>query len=463
MAQGSEQILTVAQMRAAEEALIAGGETVDSLMQRAGRGAAEWVWRMAAGRPVTVLCGPGNNGGDGYVIAETLRRRDIEVSVIAPLEPKTDAAQRARAAFGGSIGGTGRGGVLVDCLFGSGLTRPLGGELAGLLRTLAGAHSYRIAVDMPSGVESDSGALLDEGLPDYDLTLALGAWKFAHWLMPAMARMGERRLVPIGVAGTEGAATLLSRPRLSAPVADSHKYTRGLVLVVAGPTPGATVLACEAAMRAGAGAVRLAADSLHPAASPDIVLRREPLAELLGDDRTGAVLVGPGLGRDAAARERLGEVLAARRPTVLDADALHLVGPAELAGFAAPLVLTPHEGELAQLAKCFALAEEDKLGRARVLARETGAVIVAKGPDTVIAAPDGRTMLAPSATSWLSVAGTGDVLAGVIASRLAAAVEPFAAAGQANWLHGEAARLCGPAFVASALAHAIREAYAASL
>ena len=148
---------------------------------------------------------------------------------------------------------------------------------------------------------------------------------------------------------------------------------------------------------------------------------------------------------------------------MLDADALHLVGPAELAGFAAPLVLTPHEGELAQLAKCFALAEEDKLGRARVLARETGAVIVAKGPDTVIAAPDGRTMLDPSATSWLSVAGTGDVLAGVIASRLAAAVEPFAAAGQANWLHGEAARLCGPAFVASALAHAIREAYAASL
>jgi hydroxyethylthiazole kinase-like uncharacterized protein yjeF len=463
MAQASDQILTVAQMRGAEEALIAGGETVDSLMQRAGNGAAEWVWRMAAGRPVTVLCGPGNNGGDGYVIAETLRRRELAVTVVAPMEPKAKAAQRARAAFEGEIGQKGKGGVLVDCLFGSGLTRPLGTELAGLLRDLAGAHSYRIAVDLPSGVESDSGALLDDGLPAYDLALALGAWKFAHWLMPAMARMGERRLVSIGVTPTMVAATVLSRPRLSAPVADAHKYTRGLVLVLAGPTPGATVLACEAAMRAGAGAVRLAADALPPAASPDTVLRREPLAELLGDERTGAVVLGPGLGRDSAARERLGEVLAAGRPTVLDADALHLLGQSDLADFAAPLILTPHEGELAQLAKCFALAEQDKLGRARALARETGAVIVAKGPDTVIAAPDGRTVLAPSATSWLSVAGTGDVLAGVIASRLAAGVEPFEAAGQANWLHGEAARLSGAMFTASELARAIGDAYAAAL
>jgi hydroxyethylthiazole kinase-like uncharacterized protein yjeF len=463
MARASDQILTVAQMREAEEALIAGGETVDSLMQRAGKGAAEWVWRVAAGRPVTVLCGPGNNGGDGYVIAEALRRRELPVTVVAPMEPRTEAAQRARAAFEGEIGTRGRGGVVVDCLFGSGLARPLGTELAGLLSDLAGAHSYRIAVDLPSGVESDSGALLDEGLPAYDLTLALGAWKFAHWLMPAMARMGERRLVPIGVGDGGAGARLLARPGLAAPAVDAHKYTRGLVTVVGGPISGASQLACEGAMRAGAGAVRLAADRLHPAASADIVLKDMPLAEVLADERTNAVLVGPGLGRDDAARARFGEVLAAGRPTVIDADALHLIDPASLEAFSAPLVLTPHEGEMARLNKCFAIEPGAKLDCARALARTTGAVVIAKGPDTIIAAPDGQVYLAPSASSWLAVAGSGDVLAGVVASRLAATGDPLRAACEAHWLHGEAARLSGAMFTASELARAIGDAYAAAL
>lgn len=463
MARASEQILTVAQMREAEEALIAGGETVDSLMQRAGRGAAEWVWRMAAGRPVTVLCGPGNNGGDGYVIAETLRRRELPVTVIAPLEPRTEAAQRARAAFGGETGATGRGGVFVDCLFGSGLARPLGIELAGLLRDLAGAHSYRVAIDLPSGLESDSGAPLDQDLPHYDLTLALGAWKFAHWLMPAMTRMGERRLVPIGVGDAGAGARLLPRPHLAAPAADAHKYTRGLVTIVGGPISGASQLACEGAMRAGAGAVRLAADRLHPAASADIVLKGMPLPEVLADERTDAVLVGPGLGRDDAARALFGDVLAAGRATVVDADALHLVDPAALEAFSAPLVLTPHEGEMARLAKCFAIAPGTKLDCARALACAAGAVVIAKGPDTVIASPDGQAFLAPSASSWLAVAGSGDVLAGVVASRLAATGDPLRAACEAHWLHGEAARLSGAMFTASELAHAIGDAYATAL
>ena len=144
-----DQVLTLAQMRSAEQALIDGGETVGSLMQRAGQGAAEWVWRVAAGRPVTVLCGPGNNGGDGYVIAETLRARGLDVTVVAPLDPATEAAREARAAFRGETGGGGKGGVFVDCLFGSGLTRPLG-ELAPLVRSLAGSHRYAVAVDLPS-------------------------------------------------------------------------------------------------------------------------------------------------------------------------------------------------------------------------------------------------------------------------------------------------------------------------
>ena len=235
---GTDQILTVAQMRAAEQALIDGGETVGSLMERAGRGAAEWVRRLAAGRPVTVLCGPGNNGGDGYVIARELARSGNAVTVVAPIEPRTEAAIAARAAFDGLVTDDAPGGVLVDCLFGSGLARPLEPSHAALLATLARHHGLRVAIDLPSGIDSDSGAPLNPDLPAFDVTLALGAWKYAHWLMPAAALMGERRLVPIGVSTLEGAATVLARPHFAAPAADAHKYTRGLVLVVGGAMAG---------------------------------------------------------------------------------------------------------------------------------------------------------------------------------------------------------------------------------
>jgi hydroxyethylthiazole kinase-like uncharacterized protein yjeF len=450
-------------MRAAEDALIAGGETVDSLMRVAGQGAAGWVWRVTAGRPVTVLCGPGNNGGDGYVIAETLRRQGLGVTVVAPVEPKTDAARRARAEYGGTIGERGHGGVLVDCLFGSGLARPLGRELAALLRDFARDHHYRVAIDVPSGVDSDNGALLDDGLPHFDLTLALGAWKPAHGLMPALATMGERRLVPIGVAPITGAAAMLGRPHFTPPAADAHKYTRGLVLVIGGGMAGASMLACEAALRAGAGAVRLTSTHPHPSASPDVVLKEGPLKELLADKRTNAVLVGPGLGLDDKAKERLADVLAADLPTIADADALSLLTPALLRARSAPVILTPHGGELERLTKSFAIGSGDKVRQAGALAAAANAVIVAKGPDTLIAAPDGRVVFAPSPTSWLAVAGTGDVLAGAAASRLAAIHDPFAAACEAVWLHGEAARRCEPAFLASDLAKSISRAYAAAL
>jgi hydroxyethylthiazole kinase-like uncharacterized protein yjeF len=463
MRHGADPVLTVTQMRAAEEALIAGEGTVDSLMQIAGTGAAEWVWRVACGRPVTVLCGPGNNGGDGYVIAETLRRRGLPVTVVAPVTPKTDAAQRARVAYGGTIAGGGHGSVFVDCLFGSGLTRPLGSELARLLNELARHHHYRIAVDLPSGVESDSGAVLDDALPSYHLTIALGAWKFAHWLMPAMARMGERRLVPIGVELVDGAAHLLARPQFAAPAPDEHKYTRGLVLVVGGGMVGASMLACQAAIRAGAGAVRLTSTHPHPAAPADVVLKHQPLEELLAEKRTNAVLVGPGLGLDDKAGERLTAVLKADLPTVADADALTLLRPEMLAGRSAPLVLTPHAGELARLAKSFAIEIEGKVAQTRALTKATGAVVVSKGPDTIIAAPDGRLVFAPSPTSWLAIAGTGDVLSGAAVSRLAAAHDPFIATCEAVWLHGEAARQAGPAFLASDLAQAITDAYVTAL
>ena len=193
----SNQVLTVEQMQAAEQALIGAGTSVDDLMQIAGDGAAEWVWRVAAGRPITVLCGPGNNGGDGYVIAENLRVRGLGVQVIAPISPKTAAARNARKNFGGSVLSSGngvRGAILVDCLFGSGLARSLSAELLLLLRDLTEHHPIRIAVDLPSGIESDTGAMLNDWLPQNDLTIALGAWKFAHWKLPARKLMGRESL-----------------------------------------------------------------------------------------------------------------------------------------------------------------------------------------------------------------------------------------------------------------------------
>jgi hydroxyethylthiazole kinase-like uncharacterized protein yjeF len=226
---------------------------------------------------------------------------------------------------------------------------------------------------------------------------------------------------------------------------------------------GASMLACEGALRAGVGAVRLTSTHPHLSVAPDVVLKEQPLAELLQERRTNAVLVGPGLGLDDRAKERLVSVLSADLPTVADADALTLLAPRLLEGRSAPLILTPHAGEMERLAKSFAIEADGKVAQAQALARAATAVVVAKGPDTVIAAPDGRVVLAPSPSSWLAVAGTGDVLAGAMASRLAAIHDPFEAACEAVWLHGEAARIAGPAFLASELAKAVSRAYAAAL
>ena len=212
----SDAVLTIAEMRAAEAAAVSQGTAEWALMQRAGQGAAEYVWRIAAGRPVTVLCGPGNNGGDGYVLAEVLRTRGLDVAVVAPVEPGTDTATTARKNYRGavqpSVAGLARP-VMVDCLFGYGLSRPLEGDFAKVLARAATSHPYRIAVDVPSGVASDSGDLLGE-VPRFDLTLALGAWKQAHFLMPSLAVMGEKRLVPIGLDFPEDPARLAPRPAL---------------------------------------------------------------------------------------------------------------------------------------------------------------------------------------------------------------------------------------------------------
>ncbi|WP_120715716.1 NAD(P)H-hydrate dehydratase [Tsuneonella amylolytica] len=459
----ADQVLTAAEMRAAENALVITGTSVVALMDRAGHGAAEWIRRVATGRSVTVLCGPGNNGGDGYVIARVLREAGLTVRVIAPSEPKTDAARDARNAWSGDVarGYDGaHGGVFVDCLFGSGLSRPLDANHEVLLAGLVATHDFAVAIDLPSGIAADDGTLLGE-VPSFDLTLALGAWKPAHFRMPALGRLGETRLVDIGIVSVEGAARLVPRPRFTPPARDAHKYMRGLVGIVAGAMPGAAILSATAAMRGGAGYVKLLSAHSHPAAPAALVVDGGELDSALADRRWSALLIGPGLGRGEDARRRLGAALGAGMPTVLDADALHLLDDDLLEGVdAARLLLTPHEGELAKLCETLGIAAGDKVAQARELAGRSGLTVLAKGPDTVIAAPDERLGYMPPAPTWLASAGTGDVLAGLAASRLATGSRPFEAAGEAAWLHAEAARAAGPNFIADDLVAALPAAYA---
>ncbi len=458
------QVLTAAQMRAAEQALFNAGTSVSDLMETAAGGAAEWIRRIAAGRSVTVLCGPGNNGGDGYVIARRLRDAGNAVAVVAPIDPATDAAREARRRWDGPVAAVGgaQGDVFVDCLFGSGLARPLMDEHALLLRDLAARHHYRVAVDIPSGVDSDSGAVLGERLPTFDLTLALGAWKFAHWSLPGRALMGQMRLVRIGIGSVAGAAHMIERPRIAAPPADSHKYRRGLLGIIGGAMPGASLLSAAAAQRAGAGYVKLLASKPDLLTPPDVVTDSAPLAEALADPRIATVLVGPGLGRDAAAQSALAAAVAQARGLVIDADALMLLEPAMLTRNP-PILATPHDGEMDALCRAFGVIADGRRDRALALARVSGMVVLAKGPDSVVAAPDGRLALAPPAPSWLSVAGTGDVLAGIAASRMACGADPFTAACEAVWLHGDAALRAGAAFTPSQLAERVSEALAACL
>lgn len=451
-------ILTAAEMRAAEAAVIAAGTPVETLMERAGEGVAEAAWRYAGVPPTLIVCGPGNNGGDGYVAARILNERGVPVRVAATAEPRTDAARAARAGWTGPVEefATARPApLLIDALFGTGLARPLEEALSGKLIELAEAARLRIAVDLPSGVATDDGALLSP-VPRFELTVALGALKPAHRLQPSAQHCGLVAIADIGIPAPSARAVEIARPHLPPPMAADHKYSRGMVVIVAGPLKGAASLAASAAQRAGAGYVLVAGEVDGGPAS----LVKRPMADaaalaaLLDDERIGAVVIGPGLGRDVAARRLLDTALASGRKLVLDADALMLLGSgyARLRRRFDPVILTPHEGEFRQM---FGDLPGSKLDRARAAAAKSGAVVLLKGADSVVAHPDGRAAIAPPAPAWLASAGTGDVLAGIIGAIRARGFEPFEAAQAALWIHGEAARLAGPNLIADDLVHHI--------
>jgi hydroxyethylthiazole kinase-like uncharacterized protein yjeF len=442
-------ILTAAEMRAAEAAAIAAGTSVETLMERAGAGAAEAIRRFAGPLPGLVLCGPGNNGGDGYVVARRLRESGIDVRVAALAEPKSEAARAARAAWEGPVGSLVDAEprpLFVDALFGTGITRGLDAAVAERLAALAEAARVKVAIDLPSGVATDDGAILSP-VPDFDLTVTFATLKPSHRLQPAARHMGRVAVADIGIAA-EGRLVEVVRPHLPAPGPEDHKYTRGFVTVVAGEMPGACALAASAAARAGAGYVRIFGTERVAGVPLAVVQGGEGK---LDNPRIGAIVLGPGLSLSAASMGRLDEALAAAAPAVIDADALTLLArsaPDRLRTASATPILTPHAGEFARL---FPNARGSKVEQARAAAAETGAVIVYKGPDTVVAAPDGRAAIAPPAPAWLSTAGTGDVLAGIVAAMRARRLDPFDAACAAVWLHGRAAEQAGPVLIADDL------------
>ena len=458
-----QPILTAAQMRAAEERAIAAGSSVEQLMERAGAGVAEVVRRLAMGAPVLVLCGPGNNGGDGYVAARVLKANGIDVHVSALTDPKTDAAIAARSRWNGPVTAPADAHpapVLVDALFGTGTTRPVEAALSDQVEMLRQSARMAIAVDLPSGFATDTNDSAGAAIGKVDLTLALGAVKPVHVLAGTAERCGHVRLIDIGIdIGNPSGLSVIGHPWFDAPSSGSNKYNRGMVAIIGGTMPGAAALAAEAAMRAGGGYALLLAET-PPPQMPHAVVHKSWSRDQLHDDRIGALLIGPGLGRDDAARDKLDAAIASGHTLVIDGDALHLIGERTFHDRDLPVVLTPHAGEFAAM---FGKPAGSKIDATRDAARRSGAVVVFKGPDTVIADPDGTAVVAPNGSPWLSTAGTGDVLAGAIAASATSARHQWAAspgpvtdlmrtrADSAVWLHAEAARRLGGAFIADDL------------
>ena len=444
-------ILTATQLRAAEAAAIAAGTPARILMERAGEAAAEAILRFAGPLPALILCGPGNNGGDGYVVARRLRERGAEVRVAALAAPGTPDAAEARARWTGNVESLAEARsapLLVDALFGTGLVRPLAREAAERFGALAAAARVVAALDLPSGAASDDGALLSP-VPRCDLTIAFAALKPSHLLQPAAARMGRTVVADIGIA-VSGDIESIGRPRLRAPRPEDHKFSRGFVALLGGAMPGAAALGAAAALRSGAGYVRLLAPETVLGAPGALVQGPAEPGDVLADPRLSAVVVGPGLGRDANARSLFALALAADAPLVVDGDALSLAAEEGASLFRRTrrsAVLTPHEGEFARL---FGALSGSKIDRARAAAREAGAVVVFKGADTVVAAPDGRVAVA-APTHWLATAGTGDVLAGTIGAMRAGGLEGFEAACAGVWLHARAGVLAGRVLIADDL------------
>jgi hydroxyethylthiazole kinase-like uncharacterized protein yjeF len=466
-----EDLLTPAEMARVDAAAIAGGIPGIDLMQAAGRAVARAAMRRFRPVRTLVLAGPGNNGGDGWVAARLLEAAGWPVSVaaLAPPRPGSDASLAAAAWRGPvvpfSVAETARAGLVVDAVFGAGLSKPVEGLAAEVLASL---RAPVLAVDVPSGVDGETGQVVGVA-PQAALTVTFFRRKPGHLLLPGRELCGELLLAQIGLPADvlpgifpPGAPRAWRNGpwlwRIPRPGAASHKYARGHVAVAAGAgMTGAARLAAAGARRAGAGLVSIAAPDAATAAvlrggEPGVMVA-EGRDALLADPRIGTWVIGPGLPPGDATAALLRAAVGAGRQVVADAGALRC-DPAALAGAA---ILTPHGGEFAAL---FGPPGPDRPRAVRDAARRAGAVVVLKGADTLVAAPDGRLAVNDGAPPWLATGGTGDVLAGIAAALLAQGLPAFEAAAAAVHLHGAAARLAGLGLLAEDLPRNVARALA---
>lgn len=466
-------LVTTAEMACADQLTVKFGISEIALMENAGHGVAQVIADRWTPRSVLVLCGPGSNGGDGFVVARRLAALDwpVRIAALVPLEQLHGATAHHASLWHDPIESMSPDSLdgaelIVDAIFGAGLSRPLEGMAAATLQDAAMRKLTIVAVDMPSGVVGDTGANL--GGVAAVLTVTCFRKKPCHLLQPGRALCGEVLLTDIGTpafvfeeiapSAFENDPSLWIR-HLPQPKADDNKYHCGHALVVGGfPSTGAARMAARAAARSGAGLTTIAVSAValpvYAAALTSIMVTPlaapENISVLLADSRYSGFLIGPGAGVGPATRGQVMQMLATGRPTVLDADALTSFesDPASLfRAFTGVCVLTPHEGEFVRLFD----VQGDKLMRARSAAKKSGAVVVLKGCDTVIAAPDGKAIINSNAPATLATAGSGDVLSGIILGLLAQGMEPFMAAAAAVWLHGAAANSFGPKLMAEDL------------
>ena len=466
-------LLRVAQMVEADRLTLVAGTPGSALMQHAGDAVAREIRRRWSLRRICVLCGPGNNGGDGFVAAAALADAGwpVRVALLGSRERlRGDAAFHA-ARWRGALEALapaclGDAQLVIDAVFGSGLNRGLEDTVVQTLAAAAQRALPVIAIDVPSGVMGDTGAA--PGAVAARCTVTFTRKKPGHVLLPGRELCGEVVVADIGTPTSvlDGITVQawenhpdLWLPALPRARPDGNKYSRGHALLIGGyPMTGAARMAARAAARAGAGLTSIAVPEIalpiYAAALTSIMAhpcdRPDDFARLLADARYTALLIGPGAGVDERTRARALQLLATRRAVVLDADAITVFAGrlAELtAAIGGPCILTPHEGEFARLFD----AAGDKLTRARSAARVSGAIIVLKGADTVIAAPDGRAVVNTNAPASLATAGSGDVLGGLILGLLAQGMDAFLAAAAGVWLHGAAAASFGPGLIAEDL------------
>ncbi|HEV2532909.1 NAD(P)H-hydrate dehydratase [Phenylobacterium sp.] len=464
----ARQILTVAETAQADKAAIAAGTPGSVLMERAGTAVADAVAAHFRPQDVIVACGPGNNGGDGYVAARVLKARGWPVQVRALGEPTTEDAKAARALWDGLVGPLDGGfgeAVVVDAMFGAGLSRPLQGAAAAAAQAMAQVSEKVVAVDVPSGVPGDTGKPLGPSA-SARLTVTFQAKKPAHVLEPGRGLCGEVLVADIGL-GETSAKLFENGPelwlaRFPWPDATSHKHARGRLIVVSGEawSTGAARLSARGGLRIGAGLVTLlsppdalAANAAHLEA---IMLRGfETDVELeQGAAQVDAAVIGPAAG---VSESTLLNVLALARTgaaLVLDADAITVFrdDPEELFSLLdRDDVLTPHPGEFDRIFPGLLAGSPERITAARKASERAGAVVLLKGSDTVIAAPDGRCAVNANGSPWLATAGSGDVLAGFIGGLVAQGMESFEAACAGAWIHAECAELHGPGLISEDL------------